>query len=551
MIAVEPEPSSVRPGDAPEQGPGISGLLAWIEAAPANLESARSLCPFLQEESPIYAGMSATDATWLRGHIIGTFARFGLPEEGLPYVMEDLQTGHHTYLVAAACRAARTLDNPPITLGSCLVRALLNIRSRDEWVSFAGYKADAASEPRTTAIQEILKTVAWLGPRTGSALNQLRKIISDESYGVPVWARKEAQALFDSLDQSQFEPPDCCNIGPVAHFARFFRAKRCGPRNLAGLELEDQDGVTTTFAEFLNGRPATIAFFYTRCDNPNKCSFTVSNLAGVQEELRKRGLADKVVLAAFTYDPLFDRPDRLKKFGLNRGFKFDRRNRFFRTPEHFTLLKDEFGLGVNFVEGLVNRHKIELFLLNQNGDISGSFQRLQWHAKDVADELQRLSTVSDPPPPSFAHSERGKEIEKRSAVSSRLAGIAASLALVLFPKCPVCAAAYLSVIGLGGAVSYGAVRGLKVMFIGVMILHAAWMLRRTFVLQRVRPFLVYSLGLGLILFAYFNVVTPAISMCGVALIALGTVLGTIGRPCSRIVTLRAEGSESWGRVPMT
>ena len=44
------------------------------------------------------------------------------------------------------------------------------------------------------------------------------------------------------------------------------------------MELEDQDGARVTFGEFFAGKPSVVAFFYTRCDNPNKCSLTITKL---------------------------------------------------------------------------------------------------------------------------------------------------------------------------------------------------------------------------------------------------------------------------------
>ena len=37
-----------------------------------------------------------------------------------------------------------------------------------------------------------------------------------------------------------------------------------------------------TFKDFFHGQPSIVVFFYTRCDNPMKCSLTVAKLARVQ-----------------------------------------------------------------------------------------------------------------------------------------------------------------------------------------------------------------------------------------------------------------------------
>jgi protein SCO1/2 len=56
------------------------------------------------------------------------------------------------------------------------------------------------------------------------------------------------------------------------------------------VELEDQDGARVKFGEFFTGKPSVVAFFYTRCDNPNKCSLTITKLGRLQRRLAELGL---------------------------------------------------------------------------------------------------------------------------------------------------------------------------------------------------------------------------------------------------------------------
>ncbi|MGH8904220.1 MAG: KUP/HAK/KT family potassium transporter [Egibacteraceae bacterium] len=65
-----------------------------------------------------------------------------------------------------------------------------------------------------------------------------------------------------------------------------------------GVEMEDQDGHTLTFGDFFSGRPSIVVFFYTRCNNPNKCSLIITRLAGLQHALRDEGLQSQVQTAA-------------------------------------------------------------------------------------------------------------------------------------------------------------------------------------------------------------------------------------------------------------
>ena len=48
-----------------------------------------------------------------------------------------------------------------------------------------------------------------------------------------------------------------------------------------------------------------------------------------------------------------------------------------------TPCADHFGLGVNYVGSLVNRHRIELYILDAQARIAASFERLRWDEREV------------------------------------------------------------------------------------------------------------------------------------------------------------------------
>jgi protein SCO1/2 len=192
--------------------------------------------------------------------------------------------------------------------------------------------------------------------------------------------------------------------------------------------------VTTSFPEAFFGRPAIIAFFYTRCDNPLRCSLTISQLATVQRLLRADGIADKIQLAAITYDPGFDLPIRLRKYAQDRGLDLGQSCRLFRSIQ-LDVLRNHFGLGVSFLGSLVNRHRIELFLLDAQGRTAGHFERLRWSPEEVARRATGLLRDSPIAP-----------VARSGATMA-----ASSIALLLLPKCPACWAAYASLAGLAGS----------------------------------------------------------------------------------------------------
>ena len=99
-----------------------------------------------------------------------------LPEEALPYVFEELESGREAYVVAAAARALRGRDSRSSDAVPFLLKAIDNIKYADDAVSFDSYRPAWPVSEHTTALQEITATIAWLGSEATSALPALRSL---------------------------------------------------------------------------------------------------------------------------------------------------------------------------------------------------------------------------------------------------------------------------------------------------------------------------------------------------------------------------------------
>lgn len=149
------------------------------------------------------------------------------------------------------------------------------------------------------------------------------------------------------------------------------------------VEVEDQDGKRLILAEFLRRAPTVLAFFYTRCGNPRKCSLTITSLAVLGRELAARNRLGSVQIAAITYDPGHDLPARLRRYGRDRGLPFGPAVRMFRTVAGHELLRDHLALRVGYTSSVVNRHGIELFLLDGAGRVARTWARHRWEPAEV------------------------------------------------------------------------------------------------------------------------------------------------------------------------
>jgi protein SCO1/2 len=350
------------------------------------------LVELLPERIPVYRGRSANTVNRMRGYLLAAFERSGLPEQALPYVLEELESGRDAYLVAAAARSLRGRESLGSDALPFLLKAIDNIKYVDDSVSFDSYWPTWPLSGHTTALQEIAATLAWLG-----------------SEASPCCAVPTSSPCCSHHTES---------ARPVIHQIHHPRAEVP-----AGVQLEDQDGARVTFSEFFTSKPSVLAFFYTRCDNPNKCSLTITKLGRLQRRLADLGLDGRIQTAAITYDPEFDLPARLRAYGENRGFVFSPSARIFRTRGALAPVQDYFELGVSFGGTLVNRHRIELFLLNQRGQVAGAFTRLQWDSEKVLAQAVRLAqpfprphapTPSPPPTESARSADTSNAPPKRS-----------------------------------------------------------------------------------------------------------------------------------------
>jgi protein SCO1/2 len=351
-----------------------------------------ALVQLLPERISLYDGRSANATIRMRGYILAAFEQTGLPDAALPYVLEELENGRDAYLVAGAARALRGLDTPTSRVVPFLFKAVENIRYIDDALTFESYKPRWPITNYTTALTEIFRTFGWLGTHAKSVLPDLeamRKQRRDE-FSRPIWA--EIENAIDRIRSDESVAHDCCGAVPAnpSLVVHPLQKKPHKGISISEIELEDQTEHTVTYRSFFGHKPSIVVFFYTRCDNPNKCSLTVTKLARLQKSIVEEQLEGLLRTAAITYDPAYDLPPRLKAYGDNRGVIFSDDNRMFRARAGFRELQEYFQLGVNFTGTTVNRHRIELFVLDSRGEITATFTRLQWDVQDVLEQAKAL-----------------------------------------------------------------------------------------------------------------------------------------------------------------
>jgi len=413
--------------------------------------SQEKLIELLDEDHSIYDQRGAAVVVRMRGWVLLALARDALSDAALPFVLEELDSGVDAYLVACAASALRRYAGPNASFASFVVRAIHNIRYRDERVSLDEFGGFAIGSGGTSPVRELLATLIWLGPQARAVVSEVESLrcgptALTKKYHPTVdqvlaAIRVEGDASHSPITatSASAETADCCSLpSGVQELFSWIKSTRTPANEVESAVFEDQNGDSVTFGEFFRGRPSIVAFFYTRCDNPLKCSLTITKLARIQKLLESEGVADRINTAGISYDPGFDIPERLRVYGGHRGVDFAPQHRLLRATEAFDSVRKHFKLGVNFIESLVNRHRIEIYILDADARVAGYFGRIQWNENDV---LKRAIEVLN------EHSEKK---QPRAAFASPVFATAVAVGLALFPKCPLCWAAYLSLFGIAG-----------------------------------------------------------------------------------------------------
>jgi len=453
---------------------------ALVDALAARPDEREQLTDLLREDHPLYDQRGAATTVRMRGWILLALARVGVSDTALLFVLDELDAGADPYLVAAAARALRSYPSPTAAFAPFVMRAIANIRYRDEPVCLDSYGEYAVASTGTSPVRELFVTLAWLGPHARGALREIEALreqrgrLSSKLLGdldLALEAVRGAERV-DALDTET-----CCKLpGGLRSMFSWTLGSRRSSEPIEATVFEDHDGAPITFKEFFRGHPSIVVFFYTRCDNPLKCSLTITKLARIHTLLEARGLYDRIQTAAITYDPAFDLPERLRGYGQARGVRLDACHRMLRATEGIAALGRHFRLGVNFIESLVNRHRIEVYILDAEGRIAGSFERIHWDEQQVVDRAVEVLVEKNeeksevaPHPPSV-----------RSTVPPMF-GTLASLGVAFFPKCPVCWAAYLSVFGIAGLEQIPYAPWLQPVLVAVMLisLTTVWLRARS------------------------------------------------------------------------
>lgn len=415
--------------------------------ASSSSDGKQLLC-LLHERHPVYLGRSTKSVERMRGYLMATFESTGLPANALPFVLESLESTFDPYAVGGAARAVRGMSSSHPQVAHYLVKAIFNTWRADQPVSYESYRVQWPLDSFTTAVGEILRSLEWMGGAASGVVPDLELLVEqchDQFDGMTLECLKATLQVIRGDTENHID--DCCQL-PSA--ITKISSQRSSAKDLNPV-LEDQNGEQIKWQDFFRNKYSVLAFFYTRCNNPRKCTLTIQTLVAIQCALKSNNLGGRVKTAAITYDSTYDTSSALQAYGEARQFAFSKNHRMFRIPNGFENVVDKMDLGVNFRGEVVNHHRIEFFLLDPQGELVRTFVRLKVEPSQVIEAIrEELSLTQSTKPEDSRLLPAPRTSRVFGSLGSNALAIVLPILIALFPKCPLCWASYMSLLGVAG-----------------------------------------------------------------------------------------------------
>ncbi len=144
-------------------------------------------------------------------------------------------------------------------------------------------------------------------------------------------------------------------------------------------------------AKAFGGKTVLLTFIFTRCPVPNFCPLISRNFEHLAKEIKQEAaLANRVRLLSISFDPEFDTPEMLARYG--KAFSDDAELWRFATgqPAEIEKLTHGFSVYVQAEAGTLN-HGLCTVLVDPSGTIKKIWRGNGWRPEEVLAELKALS----------------------------------------------------------------------------------------------------------------------------------------------------------------
>ena len=352
-----------------------------------------SLVKLLREDHPIYKNKTPTEVNQFRAFLLASLSKFPPSEEIYKYVKAELLFADHTINIAAASVTARNFPEKSSELIP-LMEPFLSSSFPDEWVDITTPELNYPIIHPTKARYEIIITLRSYGASGYRSIKLLDAITECKNCGLYGYDSFLYKKALNTAEYIRKITPLCCQketTTETANHSIVLIDKSDRNKIVEGnIRLVDEEGNSIQFND-LTDKPFVLTFFYTQCTNASKCVSTVHRLGELETECYQSDLSGKVGIYGITYDPDFDAPPIMKKYGKMYGVKFNDNTKFLKTSSNTEIaLFNQLQVRVSYGAGTVNNHGIQLFIFDKKGRIAAVCDNDAWSASDVKKCLVNL-----------------------------------------------------------------------------------------------------------------------------------------------------------------
>lgn len=347
----------------------------------------------------LYSNRAFYEATRLKGFIIYNLSLTGLNGEAASIITGEIAAGHDAYLVAASLRALSTYAYKDSAVIPFLLKFITQDVLRDEWVDIEKYQSAYPLAVKTSVKEEALNAIeanAIETPEIKNALEALASSDADNAFSETI--KLKAQKTLASFATAK---PSCCSkkqeqkpllfSANESYFATKWLAQKDRIHTLpSNIRMSDAQGHSFSFKK-MKGKPILLAFFYTRCINPEKCSKTVTELGKLQTLLKQQNIAGDVYIGLATFDPDYDTPEMINNYAALKGLQPDENMKAMNIPEVqlHDLMKD-LQVEANYDGSIISIHDVQLFLFDKDNRFVRMYGHILWNSNDVINDVQKL-----------------------------------------------------------------------------------------------------------------------------------------------------------------
>lgn len=138
------------------------------------------------------------------------------------------------------------------------------------------------------------------------------------------------------------------------------------------------------------GKAVAVTFIYSRCPLPDFCIRMSDNFARLQKSLsRDARLKNKWHLVTVSFDPEFDKPPVLKKYGTAYGADFSTWDFVTDTTRALLDFADGLELIMEDDEGGLIAHNLRTAVIDPQGVLADVFKGNEWTVKELEDAVRK------------------------------------------------------------------------------------------------------------------------------------------------------------------